>query len=306
MRKKTTLIYQFTKQVIVEFVDDNVLKHSASLAYYTVFSLAPMLIIILAMGDFLFSKQALQGEIYRQIKGLVGSNAAAQIQNTITNIHLSKNTQFASAIGVITLVIGATGIFGEIQDSLNKIWGLKIKPKRGLWKFVLNRLLSFSLVLSLGFVLVVSLILNAIILSIGNRLNLLFPGIRTAFVPVIEYACSFIITTLLFAAIFKILPDAKIKWKNVGVGALATSILFMLGKFLIGYYLLTNKLTTIYGAAGSVIILLSWAYYTAAILYMGAEFTKVYAIRKGYSISPNDYSEWVKIMEVPVSNVTEE
>jgi membrane protein len=306
MGKKVKTGWQFAKQVIVAFNNDNVLKYSASLAYYTVFSIAPMIIIIIAVCGFLFNKQALQGEIYGQIKDLVGSDSAAKIQNTITNIHLSKNTKLASAIGIITLAIGATGIFGEIQDSLNKIWGLKIKPKRGLWKFILNRLLSFSLVLSLGFVLIVSLILNAIILSIGNRLNVLFPGILTAFLPMIEYIFSFIITTVLFAAIFKVLPDARIKWRDVGVGALVTSLLFMLGKFLIGYYLSTCKLTTMYGAAGSVIILLSWAYYSAAILYMGAEFTKVYVIRKGYRISPDDYSEWIKIIEVPVSNVTEE
>jgi membrane protein len=306
MRNKIKEGWQLTKQVIVEFSNDNILKYSASLAYYTVFSIAPMIIIIIAVCGFLFNKQALQGEIYGQIKDLVGSDAAIKIQNTITNIHLSNNTKLASTIGFITLAIGATGIFGEIQDSLNKIWGLKIKPKRGLWKFILNRLLSFSLVLSLGFVLVVSLILNAIILSIGNRLNLFFPGILTSFMPVIEYIFSFIITTVLFAAIFKVLPDARIKWKDVGVGALVTAILFMLGKFLIGYYLSTSKLTTMYGAAGSVIILLSWTYYSAAILYMGAEFTKVYVIRQGRQIPPNDYSSWTKTVEVPVGNITEE
>jgi len=304
MRKKIKAAWQFAKQVIIEFSNDNVLKHSASLAYYTVFSLAPMVIIIVAVCGFLFSKEALQGEIYGQIKGLVGGNAATQIQDTIANIHLSKNTKLASTIGVIALIIGATGIFGEIQDSLNTIWGLKIKPKSGIWRLVINRLLSFSLVLSLGFVLVVSLILNAVIMALGNRLNLLFPGILYTFIPAIEAISSLIITTILFAAIFKVLPDAKIKWKDVIVGGLATSVLFMLGKFLIGYYLSNSKLTTMYGAAGSVIILLSWAYYSAAILYLGAEFTKVYAIRQGRRIPPNNYSEWIKTMDVHVANVT--
>jgi membrane protein len=306
MFKKIKEIYQFGKQVIVEFSNDNALKYSASLAYYTIFSLAPMLIIIIALCGFLFNKEAMQGQIYGQIKDIVGNDAAAQIQDTIKNIHLSKNTMVATIIGIISLIIGATGIFGEIQDSLNKIWGLQVKAKSGLWKLVLNRLLSFSLVLSLGFVLVVSLILNAIILALGTRLNKFLPGILYTFIPFIEYLVSFIITTILFAAIFKILPDAKLKWKDVGVGAVATSLLFMLGKFLIGYYIASSKLTTMYGAAGSIIILLSWAYYSAAILYMGAEFTKVYAIRNGQRIAPNDYSVWIKTLEVPVGNVTEE
>jgi membrane protein len=304
MLKEIKTGWQFAKQVIVEFSNDNVLKYSASLAYYTVFSIAPMIIIIIAVCGFLFNKEAVQGEIYGQIKSLVGSDAAMQVQDTIKNISFSQNTRLAAIIGIITLIIGATGIFGEIQDSLNKIWGLQVKAKAGWWKIILNRLLSFSLVLSLGFVLVVSLVLNAIILALGNRLNLLFPGILYTFIPAIEAISSLVITTILFAAIFKVLPDAKIKWKDVIVGGLATSVLFMLGKFLIGYYLASSKLTTMYGAAGSVIILLSWAYYSAAILYMGAEFTKVYAIRQGRRIPPNNYSEWIKTLDIPVANVT--
>jgi membrane protein len=298
MKKKIKEIYQFIKQIITEVGNDNVFKYSASLSYYTIFSLAPMLIIIITLCGFVLGKEAMQGEIFGQIKSLVGNDAAIQIQDTLKNIHLSKNTPIATIIGVITLAIGATGIFTEIQDSLNKIWGLQVKRTSGLWKIILTRLLSFSLVLSLGFVLMVSLILNAIILALGNRLNHFFSGISYTLIPVIENAISFIVTTILFAAIFKILPDAKIKWKEVIVGAIITSLLFLLGKFLIGYYLSTSKLTTMYGAAGSIIIILSWAYYSSVILYLGAEFTKVYALRYGKKIPPNDYSVWVKTEEV--------
>jgi membrane protein len=298
MKKKIKEVFQFAKQVITEFSNDNVLKYSASLSYYTIFSLAPMLIIIISICGFLFNKEAMQGEIYGQIKDLVGSDAAIQIQNTIKNIHLSKDTPVATTISIITLIIGATGIFGEVQDSLNKIWGLQVKSKKVVWKVILNRLLSFSLVLSLGFILVVSLILNAIVLGFGSRLNHFFSGAFFTFLPVIENVFSFIVTTILFAAIFKILPDAKIKWKDVAVGALVTSLLFMLGKFVIGYYLSTSKLTSMYGAAGSVIIILSWTYYSSAILYMGAEFTKVYAMRYGKRIPPNEYSVWVRTQEI--------
>ncbi|MEI9935082.1 MAG: YihY/virulence factor BrkB family protein [Ferruginibacter sp.] len=301
MKKKLKSIFEFIKQMVNEIGNDNIFKYSASLAYYTIFALAPMLIIIIAICSFFFGREAMQGEIYGQIKQIVGSDAALQIQNTIKNSKLSTNTPIATVVSMITLVLGATGIFGEIQDSLNKIWGLKIKPKKNsIWKIVLNRLLSFSLILSLGFVLIVSLLLNAIIISLGNKLNHFFSGVVNTLIPVIDNLISFIVTTILFAAIFKILPDARIKWKDVGIGALITSMLFMLGKFLIGCYLVSSKLTTIYGAAGSVIILLSWTYYSAAILYIGAEFTKVYIERVGNKIFPNDYSVWIKTEEVEV------
>ena len=304
MQKKAFSLYHFIKQVIVEFIDDNVMKYSASLAYYTVFSLAPMLIIIMAICGQLFGKEAVQGQMYGEIKDLVGSSAALQIQENIKNIHLTRSTPIATIFSIGVLLIGGTGIFGEIQDSLNKIWGLKVKTKKVWWKLILNRLLSFSLILSLGFVLIVSLVLNALIAIIGNRLNNLLLGLGKIFIPLIDNILSFTITTLLFAIIFKVLPDAKIKWKDVSIGSVITASLFTLGKFGIGYYLGRSNMATIYGAAGSVIIIMLWAYYSSVILYLGAEFTKVYANSHGTKIQPNDYSVWIKIEEIPVPEVT--
>lgn len=304
IKKKIIFLYHFIKQVIVEFVDDNVMKYSASLAYYTVFSLAPMLIIIISICGTLFGREAVQGQIYGEIKDLVGGPAALQIQENIKNIHLTKDSPVATIFSVIVLVIGGTGIFGEIQDSLNKIWGLKVKTKKTWWKLILNRLLSFSLIISLGFVLIVSLVLNALIAIIGDRLNNLLSGVGKIFIPIIDNVLSFGITTLLFAIIFKVLPDAKIKWKDVSIGAVITAILFTLGKLGIGYYLGRSNMATIYGAAGSVIIIMLWAYYSSVILYLGAEFTKVYANEHGTKIQPSEYSVWVKIEEIPVSEVT--
>ena len=304
MQKKAFSLYHFIKQVIVEFIDDNVMKYSASLAYYTVFSLAPMLIIIMAICGQLFGKEAVQGQMYGEIKDLVGSSAALQIQENIKNIHLTRSTPIATIFSIGVLLIGGTGIFGEIQDSLNKIWGLKVKTKKVWWKLILNRLLSFSLILSLGFVLIVSLVLNALIAIIGNRLNNLLLGLGKIFIPLIDNILSFTITTLLFAIIFKVLPDAKIKWKDVSIGSVITAALFTLGKFGIGYYLGRSNMATIYGAAGSVIIIMLWAYYSSVILYLGAEFTKVYANSHGTKIQPNDYSVWIKIEEIPVPEVT--
>ena len=304
IKKKFIFLYHFIKQVIVEFVDDNVMKYSASLAYYTVFSLAPMLIIIISICGALFGREAVQGQIYGEIKDLVGGPAALQIQENIKNIHLTKDSPVATIFSAIVLVIGGTGIFGEIQDSLNKIWGLKVKTKKTWWKLILNRILSFSLIISLGFVLIVSLVLNALIAIIGDRLNNLLSGVGKIFIPIIDNVLSFGITTLLFAIIFKVLPDAKIKWKDVSIGAVITAILFTLGKLGIGYYLGRSDMATIYGAAGSVIIIMLWAYYSSVILYLGAEFTKVYANEHGTKIQPSEYSVWVKIEEIPVSEVT--
>ncbi|MBC7424408.1 MAG: YihY/virulence factor BrkB family protein [Ferruginibacter sp.] len=304
MKQKIFSLYHFIKQVIMEFIDDNVMKYSASLAYYTVFSLAPMLIIIISICGWLFGKEAVQGQMYGEIKDLVGSAAALQIQENIKNIHLTKETPLATIFSIIVLVIGGTGIFGEIQDSLNRIWGLKVKTKKAWWKLVLNRLLSFSLILSLGFVLIVSLVLTALIAIIGDRLNHILSGASKIFVPLIDNALSFLITALLFAIIFKVLPDAKIKWKDVSIGAIITAVLFTLGKIGIGYYLGRSNMATIYGAAGSVIIIMLWAYYSSVILYLGAEFTKVYANGHGSKIQPNDYSVWIKIEEIPVAEVT--
>jgi membrane protein len=304
MHKKKFSLYHFLKQVAAEFIDDNVLKYSAALAYYTVFSLAPMLIIMITICGVLFGQEAVEGRVYIEIKDLVGSPAAIQIQETIKNLHLTKNSPVASTFSIIVLVIGGTGIFGEMQDSLNKIWGLKIIAKKAWWKLIINRLLSFSLIISLGFVLIVSLLLNALVAIVGNHLNNILSGVGKVFIPIIDNVLSFGITSLLFAIIFKVLPDAKIKWKDITIGAFITAILFTLGKFCIGYYLGRTNLASIYGAAGSVIIIMLWAYYSSVILYLGAEFTKVYANEHGTSIQPSDYSEWIKIKEIPVLEVT--
>ncbi len=296
-------IFTFIKQVFGEFINENILKYSASLAYYTVLSIAPLLLILLTVTGFLFGKEAINGQLYGEINKLVGSDAALQIQNSIQNIHLSNDNVFATTIGTLVLIMGATGIFGEIQDSLNRIWGLKIKARKVWWKVLLDRLISFSLILSLGFVLVVSLVLNAIAAAISNKIMELLPGVGNIFLFAIDTVVTLLITTLLFGCIFKVLPDAKIKWRDVSVGAFITACLFLLGKYGIGFYLGSSKLGSIYGAAGSIMILMIWVYYSSAILYLGAIFTKVYATDFGGKISPSEYSEWVKIKEIPMLKV---
>jgi membrane protein len=301
MKKYAIGLFKFNKQVISEFIADNVLKYSASLAYYTILSLAPLLIIMLFVTGKLFGKEAIRGELYTEIKDLVGPDAALQVQTAIQNIHLSPDNLFASSIGVVVLLVGATGIFSEIQDSLNRIWGLKLTNRKVWWKLFIDRLISFSLILSLGFVLIVSLALNALVAALSSKISQWFSASGETLLLVMDNLISLGITTVLFGTIFKVLPDAKIKWKDVLIGALITSTLFTLGKYAIGFYLGRSNIANIYGAAGSVMILMIWVYYSAAILYLGAVFTKVYATNFGGKIYPNAYSVWIKVEEIPVN-----
>ncbi len=304
MRKKIKVTLHFLKQVFSEYIADNVLKYSASLAYYTTLSIAPMIIIMISVVGFFFGKEAMEGKVYNEINGLVGNGAAIQIEQMIQNIHINGNTNIATIFGIVVLIIGATGIFGEMQDSLNKIWGLKIKTTRAWWMIIIDRLVSFSLIISLGFVLLVSLILSAVVTALTDKLRILLGGTGEYFLIFSDYALSIILATATFAVIFKILPDAKIKWKDVFIGALITSVLFLFGKIIIGKYLGASNLSTVFGAAGSVVIIMIWVYYSSAILYLGAVFTKVYALNFGGNIFPNQYSTWIKIKEIPTTQIS--
>lgn len=290
--------WQILKQTGHDFMEDKVLKLSAALSYYTIFSIAPMLIVIITLCDVFLGKDAIEGSIYGQINDLVGNQAALQIQEMIKNASLSGDFTWATIVGIATLIFGATSVFGEIQDSINYIWQLKAKPQNGLVKILINRALSFSMVISLGFILMVSLVLNGIIELFSSQLGRLFPDITFILIYVVNMALTFGVITLLFAIIFKVLPDAKIKWRHVITGSMTTAVLFMVGKFAIGMYLGSSKVGSAYGAAGSIVIILLWVYYSAIILYFGAEFTQVYVQHYGGRILPNEYAVWVK--EVPV------
>ena len=204
----------------------------------------------------------------------------------------------AATIGIIVLIIGATSVFGEIQDSINSIWGIKPKPKKGWLQLIKNRLLSFGIIGSLGFLLLVSLGATALVESLSNKLNDVFPDLTVVVFYIINLILTLAVTTLLFGVIFKVLPDAKIKWRDVWTGAITTSVLFMLGKFAISFYISKSDVGSTYGAAGSLVILLVWVYYSSIILYFGAGFTKAYAIKYGSEIVPNDYAVTTKQVEV--------
>jgi len=292
MKIKNTVkkIGYLLKETFNEFIADNAIKLSAALAYYTIFSLPPLLIIIISLCGFFFGAEAVRGEIFWQINDLVGNDAALQIQEAIKNAKLSNNNTFATTIGVIILIIGASGVFVEIQDSINYIWGIKAKPKRGIIKFLKNRLMSFSMIGSTGFILLVGLIVNSIMDILNKRLANYFLQDSFSLFYAINIFIVFIIISLLFTVIFKTLPDGKVAMHDSVIGATFTAFLFMIGKFAIGVYLGNSSIATVYGAAGSIILILVWVYYSAIILYFGAEFTKVYANTYGKKIIPNEYS----------------
>jgi len=282
------------KETFKGFIDDNALKLSAALSYYTIFSLPPLLIIIISLSGLFFGADAVQGHIFGQINGLVGNSAALQIQETLKNIKLSGSNTFFTTIGIIVLIVGASGVFAEIQDSINYIWGIKAKPKRGLMKFIYNRLMSFSMIGSVGFLLLVGLIVNSLIDILNKRMASIFPSNSIFLFYVSNTLIVFMTITLLFGIIFKTLPDGKIALRDCIIGASFTAFLFMIGKFAIGFYLGNYNIGSIYGAAGSIILILAWIYYSAIILYFGAEFTKVYANTHGHKIIPNAYSVQIK------------
>lgn len=289
-KNKKQKVGYLLKETFTEFIDDNGMKLSASLSYYTIFSLPPLLIIIISACGFFFGADAVRGEIYWQINGLVGNSAAMQIQETIRNVTLSNSNTFVTTIGIIVLFIGASGVFTEIQSSINYIWGIEAKPKHGILKFLLSRLMSFSMIGTAGFLLMVGLIINSLMVVLNKRLIVYLPTLNINFYYTINTVILFIIITILFTMIFKTLPDGKVVLRDCIIGAAFTAVLFMLGKFAIGFYLGSSAIASVYGAAGSVILVLVWVYYSAIILYFGAEFTKVYAHTHGKKIIPNKYS----------------
>lgn len=281
------------KGAFAAFNEDNCVKLSASLSYYTIFSISPLLIIIISLSSIFLGREAIEGRIHSQITSLIGASAAVQIEDIIKASHREGKGVLGTVIGAVVLVIGATGIFTEIQDSINYIWSLRAKPKRGIVKYLSNRLISFSLIVSLGFLLLVSLVLSALLDLLSDRLTIMFPHTTVYIFYALNQVIIFVIIALLFAIIFKVLPDGRIKWKDAFIGASFTAILFIIGKAGISYYIGRSNLGATYGTAASVIIILTWVYYTSIILYYGAEFTKVYALDYGSGIVPNDTAVFI-------------
>lgn len=274
------------KETASDWSDDNASRLAAALAYYSLLSLAPLLVIVIAIAGFFYGPDAARGKIAGELGAVVGGEAAQGIQSVVASAHSPSSGVVSTIVGVVTLFVGASGVFGELQSSLNTIWEVKPKPGRGILGEMKDRFLSFTMVLGVAFLLLVSLVLSSVLSALGAGFAGALPG-GEAIWQVVNFLFSFSIITALFALIFKYIPDAEIKWRDVWLGAAVTAVLFTIGKLLLGLYLGKAAPGSSYGAAGSIIVLVVWVYYAAQILFMGAEFTQVQARRRGQRIQPS-------------------
>lgn len=291
-------MFKLLKDTFREWREDGATRLAAALAYYTTFSLAPLLVLIIAIAGLIGGQEAAQSQVMAQVQDLLGAEGREFVQEMIENASRPATGVTATVIGVITLLFGALGVFGELQNSLNTIWEVKPRPAKGVLdgikRFIIDRLLSFTMVLGIGFLLLASLVVSAAVSALGEYIGAAWP-MADFWLQLINLVISFVVIMLLFGMIFKFLPEVNIAWKDVWLGAAVTSALFTLGKFLIGFYLGRSEVANTFGAAGSLAILLIWIYYSAQILFFGAEFTQVYSNRYGSKIVPDP--DMVKITE---------
>jgi membrane protein len=300
VRVSTADLWDISKRAVLAWWNDNVSRLGASISYYTLFSLAPMLVIAIAIAGFVFGAEAARGEIVGQIQGLVGRDGARAVQAMLQGVSQHRSSGVvATIVGIVTLVLGATGVFLELQTAINGIWRVKPKPSAGIMGVLRQRLISFGLVVGVGFVLLVSLLVSAALSALGKFLGAYVPG-YAVLGQALNVVLSLAVITLLFAMIYKVLPDVELAWRDVWVGGLVTAGLFSIGKLVIGLYLGTSGTTSTYGAAASVIVLLLWVYYSSQIVLLGAEFTRFYVERCGGAPQPmahatkNDHPEALK------------
>ena len=271
-------VWNTLKETFNDYLEDNALSRGAAIAYYTILSIGPVLVICIAIAGLVFGQEAATGAMVGQLRGMMGDQAAELIQTTIKSASNKSSGILATIIGLVTLLVTASGVFGEMQSALNAIW--KAEPKGGLSAIVKARAASLGLVATMGFLLLVSLVVSAGLHALGDYLNRFLPGAEVL-LQVLNFVISLVMVSLLFAAIYKILPDRQLKWRDVGVGAVATALLFTVGKTLIGLYIGSTAIASSYGAAGALVIVLVWIYYSSQIFLLGAEFTKVWAAHHG-------------------------
>ncbi len=280
-------VWRILKGTFAEFNEDNVLRLSAALAYYSIFSIGPLLVIAVGVAGIAFGHDSVHHQIEGQLQSVLGEKAAKTIESMMSTQRYGASLT-ATIIGIVVLLVGAGGVFGQLQDSLNTIWEVKSRPGAGIWGFVRNRFLSFTMVLGIGFLLLVSMALTTFLAAISGSLGSRLP-ISEALVHGLNFIVSFGMITLLFAMIFKYLPDVRVPFRKVWVGAIGTAFLFTIGKYALALYLGRASTTSSYGAAGSVIVILMWIYYASVILFLGAEFTQVYAKLTGARVAPDKF-----------------
>jgi membrane protein len=281
--------FALARDSVKEFLDDDCQTQAAALSYYTIFSLPPLLVLILMLLGAVLDPQDIRGHLETQLGTLMGPSATEQIRNILEQAHSpGSGTGVAAVLSVLALLLGATGAFGQLQAALNRAWEVAPDPdKGGLKQFLLKRVFSFGMILSVAFLLLVSLVLSAALTAFGGALGSMLPeGVSATLLQVVNQLLSLVVIAGLFAALFKVLPDARVAWRDVLVGGAATAVLFVLGKFLIGLYLGRSNPGEAFGAAGSLAVLLVWIYYSSMILLFGAEFTQLWAERRGQGIAP--------------------
>lgn len=279
-KMKAGAIFGLLKQTVNEWLDDRGFTRSASLSYYTVFSIAPLLLIAVAVAALVVGKEAVTGELHEQLDSMVGDEGASAIQEMMKSASKPGRGVLASILGVTMLLVGATGAFVELQDTLNDMWGVDKDKASGVFGFIRARILSLAMVLVIAFLLLVSLLVSTALSAFGKYASTAFPGWQLA-LQVANIVVSFVVITALFAAIYKVLPNTKVAWRNVWLGAALTSVLFAFGKLLIGLYLGKSSASSSYGAAGSFAVLLIWINFSSMILFFGAEFTQVLSRARG-------------------------
>jgi membrane protein len=286
------------KQTVLNFFQDDSFSYASSIAFYTIFSLPAILIISLSVGATFYERDVVQRELINQIARLVGTESASDIEEILINATMDSTGTIAKIVGVATLIFSATTVFISLQTSINKIWGIKPKPQRGFIKYLIDRLLSLAMVITLGFLLLVSLIIDTMLMVFQNGMAKIMAGWTLYIVSAMNIFISLAFITLIFAMMFKVLPDAKIKWRDVWVGSLVTTALFTAGKYLIGFYLGNSSVNSAYGAAGSLVVILIWVYYSTVIFLFGAELTSVYAEKTGSEITPYHHAVKVQMIEL--------
>lgn len=293
--------FSFVQELFAEFGKDNAVTLAAALSYYTVFSIAPLLVIVLSVTSFFLGAEAVQGQLYEQLGGLLGRETALQIQEFVKNAYISGQSGLATTISVGALLFSATAVVGQLKSAINTAWNIKVDPeKNGIVAYIKDRLLSLTFILGLGFIFLVSLGLNSIAAFFSDEIIKLFPFLDQSLTVIIPLIVSGIITLILFMLLFKYLPDAVIKWKDVFVGALFTTVLFIVGKYLIGFYIGNSNVTSTFGGAGALASMMLWVYYSAMILILGAEFTQVWTRRRESRIVPSKNAVYYTYEEMDI------
>lgn len=290
--KNLKFFWETLKETFTEWNNSNATRDSASIAYYAIFSIPGLLIIIIWIAGNFFGQEAIQGQISAQINSVLGTEASKSIESMIASALIDKDNIIMKTVGVFALIFGGTTVFFQLQKSLNTLWDIEAAPKKAIIKFILDRANSLGMILVIGFLLMITMVLSSAISLLNNYITYRL-GLETyILMELVNYVIGFILVVLVFAFMFKVLPDVEISWKSVWLGAILTAILFTLGKFLLSLYFAELKPTSVFGTAGTIVLIMMWINYSCMLVFFGAEFTKVYSVKKGYKIIPSKHAKW--------------